>query len=259
MSSSAIRPSSNTVILDYINSVKLNTDIAKKFPVGDISKINLNNYGFIYVIHAVGANRYKIGRTKNLQNRFLELKKQSPFPLEVYTSWFSIDCVLEELLLHKKFRLSRRHGEWFELVRDENQINELQSNFNRAVNCDDQYSELLTNSQQISSIFYGMLAGFSSCTINRLVYTRTGCTINMASTIENSTNCVFYKLLASATSLIEVANRVEFVIDLLSDFVHKCDIDNIDRYKSADDLYMGALNIYSKVAGVVLFLAKSNE
>lgn len=74
----------------------------------------LKNQGYVYLIHAVGTNRYKIGRTVNPIARFTELKKQSPYPLQIVDSFWTPDAVKDETNLHTKIRGCRVYGEWFE-------------------------------------------------------------------------------------------------------------------------------------------------
>lgn len=69
--------------------------------------------GWVYLIHAEGTNRYKIGRTIDISRRVAELTYQSPYPLEII-SYFKSDYPSEdELALHEKFADRRVHGEWF--------------------------------------------------------------------------------------------------------------------------------------------------
>ncbi|NER96267.1 MAG: GIY-YIG nuclease family protein [Symploca sp. SIO1B1] len=74
-----------------------------------------NKPGFIYLIHAVGSDRYKIGlTTRSVQARLVELNSsQSPYPLELI-DWFETDNVTEdEKYFHEKYSAHRVHGEWF--------------------------------------------------------------------------------------------------------------------------------------------------
>ncbi len=75
-----------------------------------------NKPGFIYLIHAVGSDRYKIGlTTRSVQARLAELNSsQSPYPLELI-DWFETPNVTEdEKHFHDKYSAYRVHGEWFE-------------------------------------------------------------------------------------------------------------------------------------------------
>lgn len=95
-----------------------------------------NKPGFIYLIHAKGTNRYKIGlTTRSVEQRFAELNgSQSPYPLELL-EFIETDNVTEtEGHLHGKFALQRRHGEWFEF--NNRQLREVLREFDRLENGD---------------------------------------------------------------------------------------------------------------------------
>ncbi|MBN3948450.1 MAG: GIY-YIG nuclease family protein [Nostoc sp. NMS7] len=70
--------------------------------------------GWIYLINAVGTNRYKIGKTSSISRRVAELTYQSPYPLEIVMYFQSNYPSADERALHRKFANSRVHGEWFE-------------------------------------------------------------------------------------------------------------------------------------------------
>jgi hypothetical protein len=74
-------------------------------------------HGYIYLIHAIGTSRYKIGKTRREPSkRFLELNSsQSPYPLRLL-SFFETDNIdYQEGRLHHLAKQYRVHGEWFEL------------------------------------------------------------------------------------------------------------------------------------------------
>jgi len=74
-----------------------------------------NKPGFIYLIHAQGTDRYKIGlTTRSVEARLAELNSsQSPYPLELI-DWFETPNVTEdEKYFHDKYSAYRVHGEWF--------------------------------------------------------------------------------------------------------------------------------------------------
>lgn len=71
--------------------------------------------GWVYLIEAIGSNRYKIGRTNNVEKRIADLSKQSCFPLVVVGVVFVNNPIEFELNLHKQCGESRVHGEWFHL------------------------------------------------------------------------------------------------------------------------------------------------
>lgn len=77
--------------------------------------------GYVYLIEAIGAGRYKIGWTKQHPSKRLKsLKKGSPpFPLYLVSFIYVEDCEKTEVALHSLFEDKRRHNEWFELTQDD--------------------------------------------------------------------------------------------------------------------------------------------
>lgn len=71
------------------------------------------NQGYVYLIHALGTNRYKIGRSVNPIVRFETLKKQSPYPLQIIDCFWTPDSIEDEKRLHQYFKSDRVFGEWF--------------------------------------------------------------------------------------------------------------------------------------------------
>lgn len=72
--------------------------------------------GQVYLIHAVGLSRYKIGCTTiSVDKRLLVLQNFSPVALEVLAAIDCSDIEKAEAWLHKKFASCRRHSEWFDL------------------------------------------------------------------------------------------------------------------------------------------------
>lgn len=80
-----------------------------------IKTIKPGREGWVYLVHAEGTNRYKIGRSVNPILRAKDLEKQSPYPLKLLKTFHTPDCVTDEEVLHRKFDCYRVHGEWFEL------------------------------------------------------------------------------------------------------------------------------------------------
>lgn len=72
--------------------------------------------GHIYLIHAKGTSRYKIGlTTRTVEKRLAELNSsQSAYPLQLIASAKFPNVQEMEKNLHQKYRHSRVHGEWFE-------------------------------------------------------------------------------------------------------------------------------------------------
>jgi len=75
------------------------------------------NQGYVYLIHAVGTDRYKIGRSINPPVRLETLKKQSPYPLQIVECFWSPDAIADEIGIHKIFAEYRAYGEWFEFTK----------------------------------------------------------------------------------------------------------------------------------------------
>lgn len=72
--------------------------------------------GQVYLVSAIGLNRYKIGcTTVNLGRRLLALQSFSPVSLKVLAAIDCSDIEKAEAWLHKKFASCRRHSEWFDL------------------------------------------------------------------------------------------------------------------------------------------------
>jgi len=72
--------------------------------------------GYVYIIHGVETNYYKIGKTKVPDQRILQISPKTPFPIRyvmIYPTYFMSEA---EKYLHKRFQEQRTHGEWFELT-----------------------------------------------------------------------------------------------------------------------------------------------
>jgi len=75
------------------------------------------NFGFVYLIHAVGSGRYKIGFTKRLPGiRLQEIQHGSPFPLKLVKDHETFEGSQLETYWHQKFCNKRVYNEWFELT-----------------------------------------------------------------------------------------------------------------------------------------------
>lgn len=71
--------------------------------------------GYIYLMHGIGTNWYKIGKTKHLGKRFKPLSTQGPFPLELIHFHETADMQTDEDYWHDFFADKREEGEWFTL------------------------------------------------------------------------------------------------------------------------------------------------
>ncbi|MGL4620000.1 MAG: GIY-YIG nuclease family protein [Chroococcidiopsis sp.] len=90
-----------------------------------LTSIPLGREGWIYLIHAEGTNRYKIGRSINPIARASEIQKQSPYPLKIVESTWTLDAPSDEAKLHRLFADYRIFGEWFDFgseIRNPNKL-----------------------------------------------------------------------------------------------------------------------------------------
>jgi hypothetical protein len=71
--------------------------------------------GIVYILHAQGTPRIKIGYTSALTVRLETLQTASPYPLRVLRSIPTQYAVALEAALHRRYASYRKHGEWFEL------------------------------------------------------------------------------------------------------------------------------------------------
>ena len=73
----------------------------------------INQPGFVYVIHATGTNRIKIGYSASPKDRLAQLQTGSPFPLQMLVCWPG--SVERERRAHRYLSQFRQSGEWFEV------------------------------------------------------------------------------------------------------------------------------------------------
>jgi len=85
--------------------------IRENFP-GYSSKTKKKQY--VYLVHAILTNRYKIGRTTDLRSRMNQLAAGAPYKVNLVTYFETDNSLQEESILHKKLASYRVHGEWFE-------------------------------------------------------------------------------------------------------------------------------------------------
>ena len=74
--------------------------------------------GSVYILHAEGTNRVKIGRSVATSQRFANLHTASPYPLQLLREIITADAVALERDLHRQYAKYRRHREWFEFPPD---------------------------------------------------------------------------------------------------------------------------------------------
>lgn len=105
------------------------------------SRFERDPSGFVYLIEAVGVQRYKIGYSKEVYKRASNIQTSTPFEISVLYRYFSVDTPQLEKLLHEYYDAYRIRGEWFELPLSE------VSNFLNVANELDQGIELNTESE----------------------------------------------------------------------------------------------------------------
>lgn len=75
--------------------------------------------GYIYVVHAVDTELYKIGKSVNPNNRLASLSKQAPYRLKLLFSFAVKDMSRAEKQLHQHFVDKQVNSEWFQLSSDD--------------------------------------------------------------------------------------------------------------------------------------------
>lgn len=71
--------------------------------------------GYVYLAH-VGADRYKIGVSENVENRQFDLRRHSGAIVEMVCAKFVEDMRSVEFRLHTRYKAQRIEGEWFALT-----------------------------------------------------------------------------------------------------------------------------------------------
>jgi hypothetical protein len=69
--------------------------------------------GVVYLVHAIGTDRIKVGHTFSLKRRLQQLQTSSPFPLQLLACWPG--SAETELRIHALLSDYRKVGEWFEV------------------------------------------------------------------------------------------------------------------------------------------------
>ena len=72
--------------------------------------------GYVYLVQAVGTDRFKIGRAINVPNRLRALQTGSPLKIRYVYHAYVRNMNLCEMELHHKFSEQREIGEWFTLT-----------------------------------------------------------------------------------------------------------------------------------------------
>lgn len=93
-----------------------------------VKDIPIGREGWVYLIHATGTNRYKIGRSVNPVARHQTLQNQSPYPLKIVDSFWTLDAIADEAHFHELHKERRVHGEWFDFGRSVKWLSSLKDN-----------------------------------------------------------------------------------------------------------------------------------
>jgi|GEM_PF-3253694 hypothetical protein len=88
-----------------------------------LEDISVGREGWVYLIHAVGTNRYKIGRSVKPIARHQTLQNQSPYPLKIIDSFWTVDAPSDETYWHRLLKEYRVRGDWFEFNEEERKAN----------------------------------------------------------------------------------------------------------------------------------------
>lgn len=122
-------PSSEKLLTINMTDVLICNSFKKRIPDTELScyvkKVCKSTQGFVYLVHALGTDRYKVGKTGLFTRRCRDLKAQSPYPLDIIHYYWSPDAGSDEEFFHYFFRQARVHGEWFafhELTEQESEI-----------------------------------------------------------------------------------------------------------------------------------------
>lgn len=73
--------------------------------------------GYVYILYSKSGH-YKIGKSVDPFNRANTIGTQMPFPVHLIYAAKVSDADGIERFLHRIFRFSRVHGEWFTFTRD---------------------------------------------------------------------------------------------------------------------------------------------
>lgn len=100
---------------DLFDRLEKENQIKAKTKLASIKRVKKRIAGCVYLVRAIGTNKYKIGRTSDVGKRFNQLRQGSPIPLELVAEWKTDDTASDEARLHSLFASQRTHGEWFNL------------------------------------------------------------------------------------------------------------------------------------------------
>jgi len=81
---------------------------------------------YVYLINIHGFSYYKIGKTRNLESRIVEIQCANPFEVRLFSQYCVDDMAFVESVLHCQFQEQHIRGEWFDLSHDDlNKIDNL--------------------------------------------------------------------------------------------------------------------------------------
>lgn len=96
------------------NRLKREEKMRQAIELASVRYVDGKESSYVYILHAVGSDRYKIGYSKNPFNRAEEINgSQSPFPCIVIACVLVENAVLTEEVIHIKYQEFRVYGEWF--------------------------------------------------------------------------------------------------------------------------------------------------
>jgi len=106
------------------------------YPIGDHDICRDNEPNFVYVVHNIDSNLYKIGITKNLNDRIRAIECASGCEIKfIIGIQLEINCdekaIVVEKYIHNYFKDLRKRGEWFNLSRFN--LREIESLFYRGI------------------------------------------------------------------------------------------------------------------------------
>ena len=98
------------------NKLKREEKMRQAIQSASLRYVDSKESSYVYILHAVGSDRYKIGYSKNPFNRAEEINgSQSPFPCIVIACVLVENAAFTEEVMHIKYQEFRVHGEWFRL------------------------------------------------------------------------------------------------------------------------------------------------
>lgn len=112
---------------NYEMTIESEDPVRKNFikniiPVKESTKIYPKKDGYVYFLKENVSGTYKIGRTRNLNERITNFKITLPFQVEVVKTIYCEDYYYAELAFHKYFQNKRANGEWFKLANNDIQL-----------------------------------------------------------------------------------------------------------------------------------------